>query len=82
VSFVRFSCVSFTENTKKLFIESYGRAMNFSDSGCFHPIQMDAKHQKTLKKFSSSSQYLFHSDKEQTVRKLSGKNVVKRINPK
>ena len=74
------------ENTKKLFIESYGCAMNFSDSEIVASILSDAGY-NTTQKLEEADLVLVNTcsirDKaEQTVRKrLEKYNAVKRINP-
>ena len=75
------------ENTKKLFIESYGCAMNFSDSEIVASI-LDKEGYNTTSKLEEADLVLVNTcsirDKaEQTVRKrLQKYNAVKRINPK
>jgi tRNA-2-methylthio-N6-dimethylallyladenosine synthase len=74
-------------NTKKLFIESYGCAMNFSDSEIVASI-LDKQGYNTTNKLEEADLVLVNTcsirDKaEQTVRKrLEKYNAVKRINPK
>ena len=76
-----------TENTKKLFIESYGCAMNFSDSEIVASI-LSKEGFNTTKIIDEADLVLVNTcsirDKaEQTVRKrLEKYNAVKRINPK
>ncbi len=76
-----------TENTKKLFIESYGCSMNFSDSEIVASI-LDKEGYNTTSKLEDADLVLVNTcsirDKaEQTVRKrLEKYNAVKRINPK
>lgn len=75
------------ENTKKLFIESYGCAMNFSDSEIVASI-LSANGYNTTQILEEADLVLVNTcsirDKaEQTVRKrLEKYNAVKRINPK
>lgn len=75
------------KNTKKLFIESYGCAMNFSDSEIVASI-LDKEGYNTTTKLEDADLVLVNTcsirDKaEQTVRKrLEKYNAVKRINPK
>ncbi len=75
------------ENTKKLFIESYGCAMNFSDSEIVASI-LSANGYNTTQILEEADLVLVNTcsirDKaEQTVRKRLAKyNAVKRINPK
>ena len=75
------------ENTKKLFIESYGCAMNFSDSEIVASI-LSKEGFNTTKVLEEADLVLVNTcsirDKaEQTVRKrLEKYNAVKRINPK
>jgi tRNA-2-methylthio-N6-dimethylallyladenosine synthase len=75
------------ENTKKLFIESYGCAMNFSDSEIVASI-LSANGYNTTQTLEEADLVLVNTcsirDKaEQTVRKrLEKYNAVKRINPK
>lgn len=75
------------ENTKKLFIESYGCAMNFSDSEIVASI-LSSNGYNTTKILEEADLVLVNTcsirDKaEQTVRKRLAKyNAVKRINPK
>jgi tRNA-2-methylthio-N6-dimethylallyladenosine synthase len=75
-----------TENTKKLFIESYGCAMNFSDSEVVASILANEGY-NTTDKLEEADLVLVNTcsirDKaEQTVRKrLEKYNAVKRINP-
>jgi tRNA-2-methylthio-N6-dimethylallyladenosine synthase len=75
------------ENTRKLFIESYGCAMNFSDSEIVASILTDQGF-NTTKNLEEADLVLVNTcsirDKaEQTVRKrLEKYNAVKRINPK
>jgi tRNA-2-methylthio-N6-dimethylallyladenosine synthase len=75
------------ENTKKLFIESYGCAMNFSDSEIVASI-LSANGFNTTQKLEEADLVLVNTcsirDKaEQTIRKrLEKYNAVKRINPK
>lgn len=75
------------ENTKKLFIESYGCAMNFSDSEIVASI-LSANGYNTTQVLEEADLVLVNTcsirDKaEQTVRKrLEKYNAVKRINPK
>ena len=74
-------------NSKKLFIESYGCAMNFSDSEIVASI-LDKQGYNTTDKLEDADLVLVNTcsirDKaEQTVRKrLQKYNAVKRINPK
>ena len=74
-------------NTKKLFIESYGCSMNFSDSEIVASI-LDKEGYNTTSKLEDADLVLVNTcsirDKaEQTVRKrLEKYNAVKRINPK
>ena len=74
-------------NTRKLFIESYGCAMNFSDSEIVASILTDQGF-NTTKNLEEADLVLVNTcsirDKaEQTVRKrLEKYNAVKRINPK
>ena len=76
-----------TKNTKKLFIESYGCAMNFSDSEIVASI-LSNEGFNTTKILEEADLVLVNTcsirDKaEQTVRKrLEKYNAVKRINPK
>ena len=76
-----------TKNTKKLFIESYGCAMNFSDSEIVASI-LSKEGFNTTKILEEADLVLVNTcsirDKaEQTVRKrLEKYNAVKRINPK
>ena len=76
-----------TENTKKLFIESYGCAMNFSDSEIVASI-LSKEGFNTTKIIDEADLVLVNTcsirDKaEQTVRKrLEKYNAVKRVNPK
>jgi len=73
-------------NTKKLFIESYGCAMNFSDSEIVASILADQGY-NTTQNLEEADLVLVNTcsirDKaEQTVRKrLEKYNAVKRINP-
>ncbi len=75
------------ENTKKLFIESYGCAMNFSDSEIVASILADGGY-NTTQNLEDADLVLVNTcsirDKaEQTVRKrLEKYNAVKKINPK
>ena len=75
------------ENTKKLFIESYGCAMNFSDSEIVASI-LSANGYNTTQVLEEADLVLVNTcsirDKaEQTIRKrLEKYNAVKRINPK
>ncbi|AEH01385.1 tRNA (N6-isopentenyl adenosine(37)-C2)-methylthiotransferase MiaB [Lacinutrix sp. 5H-3-7-4] len=75
------------KNTKKLFIESYGCAMNFSDSEIVASI-LDEQGYNTTSKLEDADLVLVNTcsirDKaEQTVRKrLEKYNAVKRTNPK
>ncbi len=75
------------ENTRKLFIESYGCAMNFSDSEIVAAILLKEGY-NTTQKLEEADLVLVNTcsirDKaEQTVRKrLEKYNAVKRINPK
>jgi tRNA-2-methylthio-N6-dimethylallyladenosine synthase len=75
------------ENTKKLFIESYGCAMNFSDSEIVASILSDGGY-NTTSVLEEADLVLVNTcsirDKaEQTIRKrLEKYNAVKRINPK
>ena len=75
------------ENTKKLFIESYGCAMNFSDSEIVASI-LSANGYNTTQTLEEADLVLVNTcsirDKaEQTVRKrLEKYNAVKRVNPK
>lgn len=75
------------ENTKKLFIESYGCAMNFSDSEIVASIMADGGY-NTTQNLEDADLVLVNTcsirDKaEQTVRKrLEKYNAVKKINPK
>lgn len=75
------------ENTRKLFIESYGCAMNFSDSEIVAAILLKEGY-NTTQKLDEADLVLVNTcsirDKaEQTVRKrLEKYNAVKRINPK
>ncbi len=75
------------ENTKKLFIESYGCAMNFSDSEIVASI-LSEEGFNTTQKLEDADLVLVNTcsirDKaEQTVRKrLEKYNAVKRVNPK
>jgi len=75
-----------TENTKKLYIESYGCAMNFSDSEIVASILSDAGY-NTTQVMEEADLVLVNTcsirDKaEQTIRKrLEKYNAVKRINP-
>lgn len=75
------------KNTKKLFIESYGCAMNFSDSEIVASI-LDKQGYNTTSKLEDADLVLVNTcsirDKaEQTVRKrLEKYNAVKRTNPK
>lgn len=75
------------ENTKKLYIESYGCAMNFSDSEIVASILMNDGY-NTTQKLEEADLVLVNTcsirDKaEQTIRKrLEKYNAVKRINPK
>ncbi|RXJ50514.1 tRNA (N6-isopentenyl adenosine(37)-C2)-methylthiotransferase MiaB [Gelidibacter gilvus] len=75
------------ENTRKLFIESYGCAMNFSDSEIVAAILLKEGY-NTTQKLEDADLVLVNTcsirDKaEQTVRKrLEKYNAVKRINPK
>lgn len=75
------------ENTRKLFIESYGCAMNFSDSEIVAAILFKEGY-NTTEKLDEADLVLVNTcsirDKaEQTVRKrLEKYNAVKRINPK
>jgi tRNA-2-methylthio-N6-dimethylallyladenosine synthase len=75
------------ENTKKLYIESYGCAMNFSDSEIVASILMNEGY-NTTQKLEEADLVLVNTcsirDKaEQTIRKrLEKYNAVKRINPK
>ena len=75
------------ENTKKLYIESYGCAMNFSDSEIVASILFNEGY-NTTEKLEDADLVLVNTcsirDKaEQTVRKrLEKYNAVKRINPK
>ena len=75
------------ENTKKLFIESYGCAMNFSDTEIVAPI-LSKEDFNTTQVLEEADLVLVNTcsirDKaEQTVRKrLEKYNAVKRINPK
>jgi len=75
------------ENTKKLFIESYGCAMNFSDSEIVASILLNDGY-NTTQKLEEADLVLVNTcsirDKaEQTIRKrLEKYNAVKRINPK
>ena len=75
------------ENTKKLFIESYGCAMNFSDSEIVASI-LSANGYNTTQILEEADLVLVNTcsirDKaEQTVRKrLEKYNAVKRVNPK
>ena len=75
------------ENTKKLFIESYGCAMNFSDSEIVASI-LSSNGYNTTQKLEEADLVLVNTcsirDKaEQTIRKrLEKYNAVKRINPK
>lgn len=75
------------ENTRKLFIESYGCAMNFSDSEIVASI-LSKEGFNTTQKLEDADLVLVNTcsirDKaEQTVRKrLEKYNAVKRINPK
>ena len=75
------------ENTKKLFIESYGCAMNFSDSEIVASILSDNGF-NTTQNLEEADLVLVNTcsirDKaEQTIRKrLEKYNAVKRINPK
>ncbi len=75
------------ENTKKLFIESYGCAMNFSDSEIVASILLDGGY-NTTQQLEEADLVLVNTcsirDKaEQTVRKrLEKYNAVKKINPK
>lgn len=75
------------ENTRKLFIESYGCAMNFSDSEIVAAILLKEGY-NTTQKLDDADLVLVNTcsirDKaEQTVRKrLEKYNAVKRINPK
>ena len=76
-----------TQNTKKLFIESYGCSMNFSDSEIVASI-LDKEGYNTTDKLEEADLVLVNTcsirDKaEQTVRKrLEKYNAVKRINTK
>ncbi len=76
-----------SENTRKLFIESYGCAMNFSDSEIVASILADLGF-NTTQNLEDADLVLINTcsirDKaEQTVRKrLEKYNAVKRINPK
>ncbi|MBO3099576.1 tRNA (N6-isopentenyl adenosine(37)-C2)-methylthiotransferase MiaB [Gelidibacter pelagius] len=76
-----------TENTRKLFIESYGCAMNFSDSEIVAAILLKEGY-NTTQTLEEADLVLVNTcsirDKaEQTVRKrLEKYNAVKRINPK
>ncbi|MBP6099551.1 MAG: tRNA (N6-isopentenyl adenosine(37)-C2)-methylthiotransferase MiaB [Flavobacterium sp.] len=75
-----------TENTKKLYIESYGCAMNFSDSEIVASILSDAGY-NTTSVMEEADLVLVNTcsirDKaEQTIRKrLEKYNAVKRVNP-
>ena len=75
------------ENTKKLFIESYGCAMNFSDSEIVASI-LSANGYNTTQTLEEADLVLVNTcsirDKaEQTIRKrLEKYNAVKRVNPK
>jgi tRNA-2-methylthio-N6-dimethylallyladenosine synthase len=75
------------ENTKKLYIESYGCAMNFSDSEIVASILMNEGY-NTTQTLEEADLVLVNTcsirDKaEQTIRKrLEKYNAVKRINPK
>ena len=75
------------ENTKKLFIESYGCAMNFSDSEIVSSI-LSGNGYNTTQVLEEADLVLVNTcsirDKaEQTIRKrLEKYNAVKRINPK
>ena len=75
------------KNTKKLFIESYGCAMNFSDSEVVAAI-LSSNGYNTTQKLEEADLVLVNTcsirDKaEQTIRKrLEKYNAVKRINPK
>lgn len=75
------------ENNKKLFIESYGCAMNFSDSEVVASI-LSSNGYNTTQKLEEADLVLVNTcsirDKaEQTIRKrLEKYNAVKRINPK
>src|SRR6478736_8906123 len=76
-----------TENTKKLFIESYGCAMNFSDSEIVASI-LSENGFNTTQTLEDADLVLVNTcsirDKaEQTIRKrLEKYNAVKRVNPK
>ncbi len=78
--------INITENTKKLYIESYGCAMNFSDSEIVASILSDAGY-NTTQVMEEADLVLVNTcsirDKaEQTIRKrLEKYNAVKRINP-
>ncbi len=75
------------QNTKKLYIESYGCAMNFSDSEIVASILLNEGY-NTTQKLEEADLVLVNTcsirDKaEQTIRKrLEKYNAVKRINPK